>query len=353
MSGLAVRLRHALGAFALDIDFRAPPSGVTALFGPSGSGKTSVLRAVAGLLRATAARIEFDGECWQETSRGMFVPPHRRACGYVFQEASLFVHLTVRRNLEYGWKRVPASERRIPFDQAVELLAVAPLLERLPSNLSGGERQRVAIARTLLASPRLLLMDEPLASVDEARKAEILYYIERLRDELKLPILYVSHSVDEVVRLADSIVRMAEGRVLDAGPILGRLQDGAVFDTRVAEHDLAWGLTRLEFAGGSLYAPDVDALVGERVRVRIRARDVSLALVAPHEASFLNVIPGTVAAISQGDGASAEVELEVGGAPLVARVTRKSIAALGLAPGKRAYALIKSVAIDRPSVGYA
>jgi molybdate transport system ATP-binding protein len=353
MSGLAVRLRHALGAFALDVDFRAPPSGVTALFGPSGSGKTSVLRAVAGLLRATAARIEFDGECWQETSRGMFVPPHRRACGYVFQEASLFAHLTVRRNLEYGWKRVPASERRIPFDQAVELLAVAPLLERLPSNLSGGERQRVAIARTLLASPRLLLMDEPLASVDEARKAEILYYIERLRDALKLPILYVSHSVDEVVRLADSIVRMAEGRVLDAGPILGRLQDGAVFDTRVAEHDLAWGLTRLEFAGGSLYAPDVDALVGERVRVRIRARDVSLALVAPREASFLNVIPGTVAAISQGDGASAEVELEVGGAPLVARVTRKSIAALGLAPGKRAYALIKSVAIDRPSVGYA
>ena len=353
MSGLAVRLRHALGAFALDVDFRAPPSGVTALFGPSGSGKTSVLRAVAGLLRAAEARIEFEGEYWQETSRGMFVPPHRRACGYVFQEASLFVHLTVRRNLEYGWKRVPASERRIPFDQAVELLAVAPLLERLPSNLSGGERQRVAIARTLLASPRLLLMDEPLASVDEARKAEILYYIERLRDELKLPILYVSHSVDEVVRLADSIVRMAEGRVLDAGPILGRLQDGAVFDTRVAEHDLAWGLTRLEFAGGSLYAPDVDALVGERVRVRIRARDVSLALVAPREASFLNVIPGTVAAISQGDGASAEVELEVGGAPLVARVTRKSIAALGLAPGKRAYALIKSVAIDRPSVGYA
>jgi molybdate transport system ATP-binding protein len=353
MSGLAVRLRHALGAFALDVDFRAPPSGVTALFGPSGSGKTSVLRAVAGLLRAAEARVEFEGEYWQETSRGMFVPPHRRACGYVFQEASLFPHLTVRRNLEYGWKRVPASERRVPFDQAVELLAVAPLLERLPSNLSGGERQRVAIARTLLASPRLLLMDEPLASVDEARKAEILYYIERLRDELKLPILYVSHSVDEVVRLADSIVRMAEGRVLDTGPILGRLQDGAVFDTRVAAHDLAWGLTRLEFAGGSLYAPDVDALVGERVRVRIRARDVSLALVAPHEASFLNVIPGTVAAISHGDGASAEVELEVGGAPLVARVTRKSIAALGLAPGKRAYALIKSVAIDRPSVGYA
>lgn len=353
MSGLGVRVRHVLGAFSLDVDFRAPPSGVTALFGPSGSGKTSVLRAVAGLLRAADARIEFDGQCWQETSRGMFVPPHRRACGYVFQEASLFPHLTVRRNLEYGWKRVPASERRIPFDQAIELLAVAPLLERLPSNLSGGERQRVAIARTLLASPRLLLMDEPLASVDEARKAEILYYIERLRDELKLPIVYVSHSVDEVVRLADNIVRMADGRVLDAGPILGRLQDGTVFDTRVAEHDLAWGLTRLEFAGGSLYAPDVDALVGERVRVRIRARDVSLALVAPLEASFLNVIPGTVAAISQGDGASAEVELEVGGAPLVARVTRKSIASLGLAPGKRAYALIKSVAIDRPSVGYA
>jgi molybdate transport system ATP-binding protein len=357
MNGLRVRLRLALGSFELDVEFAAPARGITALFGASGSGKTTVLRCIAGIARAPDGYVALDTHCWQDEAQGLFVPAYRRACGYVFQEASLFAHLSVQRNLDYGRKRVPAAERRIVVEQAIELLGIGPLLPRLPAHLSGGERQRVAIARALLASPRLLLMDEPLASIDAARKSEILYYIERLRDELGIPILYVSHSIDEVVRLADTMVMLSQGRVVDAGPVSGRvsarLGEGTVFDTRVAEHDLVWGLTRLDFPGGSFYASDVDALVGERVRVRIRARDVSIALAAPRDASFLNVIPGTVAAISGEHGASAEVQLDVAGTPLLARVTRKSIATLRLAPGQRAYALIKSVAIDRGSVGYA
>jgi molybdate transport system ATP-binding protein len=352
-AGLQARLRLARTSFHLDVQFTATARGVTALFGPSGSGKTSVLRCIAGLTRASEGFVTFEGECWQDEARSWFLPAHERACGYVFQEASLFPHLSVRRNLEYGWKRVPAGARRVAFEDTVELLGIGPLLARRPSRLSGGERQRVAMARALLASPRLLLMDEPLASLDEARKGEILYYIERLRDELRLPIVYVSHSIDEVVRLAGSVVMLAAGKVVDAGSVSGRLDGGSVIDTRVAEHDLAWGLTRLEFAGGSFYAPDVDALPGEPVRVRIRARDVSLALSAPRNASFLNVLAGTVAAISVEQGASVDVQLDVAGTLLLARVTRKSVAALGLAPGARAFALIKSVAIDRHSVGYA
>ena len=353
MSGLRVGLRLAVGSFTLDVKFDAPARGISALFGASGSGKTTVLRCIAGIARAPDGYVALGTHCWQDEAQGRFVPAHQRACGYVFQEASLFDHLSVQRNLDYGWKRVRATERRIVVEQAVELLGIGPLLPRMPAKLSGGERQRVAIARALLASPRLLLMDEPLASIDAARKSEILYYIERLRDELGIPILYVSHSIDEVVRLADTIVILSQGRVVDRGPVSGRIDQGTVFDTRVAEHDLVWGLTRLDFPGGSFYASDVDALVGERVRVRIRARDVSIALAAPRDASFLNVIPGTVAAISGEHGASAEVRLDVAGMPLFARLTRKSIATLRLAPGQRAYALIKSVAIDRGSVGYA
>jgi molybdate transport system ATP-binding protein len=196
-------------------------------------------------------------------------------------------------------------------------------------------------------------MDEPLASIDAQRKGEILYYIERLRDELRIPIVYVTHAVDEVVRLADTVVLLAEGKVMESGPVAGRLEGGTVMDTRVAEHDLEWGLTRLEFAGGSLYAPDIDALPGERVRLRIRARDVSLALTAPHDASFLNVLGGTITSIGSEHGASVDVQLDIAGTPLTARVTRRSVAALGLRPGAQAFALIKSVAIDRDSAGYA
>jgi molybdate transport system ATP-binding protein len=352
VSPLQARFRLAHGSFALDVEFEAAP-GVTALFGASGSGKTTVLRCIAGLTRSPVGFVALEGECWQDETRKWFMPAHQRACGYVFQESSLFPHLSVRRNLEYGWKRVPAPARRVVFDDTVELLGVGPLLDRMPMNLSGGERQRVAMARSLLTSPRLLLMDEPLASLDEARKGEVLYYIERLRDELRLPIVYVSHSIEEVVRLADIVVMMSDGKVSESGPVAGRLQGGSVIDTRVAEHDLAWGLTRLQFDGGSLFAPDVDALVGERVRVRIRSRDVSLALSAPRDASFLNMLNGTVTSIGGEQGASVEVQLDIAGTPLTARITRRSAAALGLAAGSPVVALIKSVAIDRDSVGYA
>jgi molybdate transport system ATP-binding protein len=351
MSGLQARLRLARGDFALDVAFSAAAHGVTALFGASGSGKTTVLRCIAGLYRAPSGFVSFDGEAWQDATR--FVPPHRRACGYVFQESSLFPHLSVRRNLEYGWRRVPPAQRRIAFDDTVELLGVGPLLGRSPASLSGGERQRVAMARALLASPRLLLMDEPLASLDEARKGEILYYIERLRDELALPIIYVSHSIEEVVRLADSVVRLAQGKVAEAGAVSGVLEGGSVIDTRVAQHDLEWGLTRLEFTGGAFYAPDVDALVGERVRVRIRARDVSLATERPAGLSVLNVLSATLVAISGEEGPIVELQLQTGEAALLARITRKSLHELALREGQQVYALIKAVSLDRRSVGYA
>ena len=349
---LKAKLRLAQGTFSLDVAFEAP-GGLTALFGPSGSGKTTVLRCLAGLTRAPAGFVAVEGECWQDEARGVFLPAHLRACGYVFQEASLFPHLSVRANLEYGWKRVPAGARKVDFDHTIELLGLGTLLSRMPAHLSGGERQRVAMARAVLASPRLLLMDEPLASLDEARKGEVLYYVERLRDELRVPIVYVSHSFEEVVRLADTVVMVTEGRVGATGPVAGLLLDASVIETRVAEHDLAWGLTRLHFAGGTLYASDVDALPGERVRVRIQARDVSLALSAPRNASFLNVLAGTVTGLGAEHGASVDVALDVVGTPLTARVTRKSAAALRLEPGRPVFALIKSVAIDRGSVGYA
>jgi molybdate transport system ATP-binding protein len=352
VTALRARLRLPLAGFMLQVELEAL-AGVTALFGPSGSGKTTVLRCISGLTRAPASSVELGAECWQDEARGWFVPPHRRPCGYVFQESSLFPHLSVRRNIEYGWKRVPPAQRRIAFDDTVDLLGIGPLLRRAPESLSGGERQRVAMARALLASPRLLLMDEPLASLDEARKGEVLYYIERLRDELGLPIVYVSHSIEEVVRLADRVVMLADGKVAQTGPVAGLLQGGSVIDTRVAAHELDWGVTRLEFAGGVVYATDVDALVGERVRVRIQARDVSLALDAPSGASFLNVLAARVTSISEGTGATVQVQLDVGGTPLAARITRKSVHALGLEPGRRVHALVKSVAIDRQSVGYA
>jgi molybdate transport system ATP-binding protein len=351
-----------LGAFSLDARFAAD-ARVTALFGRSGSGKTSVLNAIAGLLRPDRGRIAIDGEALYDSGERRDVPVHRRRIGYVFQEDRLLPHLSVEQNLLYG-RRFARGSRSAP-DGVIDLLGLAPLLERRPRDLSGGEKQRVAIGRALLADPRLLLMDEPLASLDAPRKSEILYYVERLRDELRLPILYVSHSIEEVVRLADTVVLLSEGRVLDTGPVadmatrmelgayLGRFEGGAVIEATVAEQDLASGLARLDFAGGMLYAPDVDALVGERVRVRIRARDVSLATVRPEAISMLNIIAGTVAAIGEPAGASVDVRIDAGGTGLIARITRKSVTELRLAPGQPVFALVKAVAINRHSVGYA
>jgi len=365
MSDLEARFRLRRGDFLLDAELTTPARGVTALFGASGSGKTTLLRCVAGLERAPEGYLEVDGETWQDDARDLFVPAHRRACGYVFQEASLFPHLSVRGNLEYGLRRVPGTLRRVSFDETVATLDLAPLLGRSPDGLSGGERQRVAIGRAVLSSPRLLLMDEPIASLDAARKSEVLYYIERLRDQLAIPILYVSHAIDEVVRLADTMAVLSDGRVLACGsvtalasrldlrPHLGRFEAGSVIEATVARHDLEYGIATLRFDGGELQAPDVQSLAGERLRVRIRARDVSLALSAPRDASFLNVLAGTVKEIGSLDGSGVDVAVAVGGAVVVARITRKSVSVLGLVPGTPVYALVKSIAIDRHSVGYA
>jgi molybdate transport system ATP-binding protein len=353
-----------VGEFTLEAKLESD-AGITALFGRSGSGKTTVLNAIAGLIRPVRGRIRVDDAVFFDDARRIDLPARRRRVGYVFQEGRLLPHLTVRQNLLYGRFFTPRTERREDLQHVVSLLDLAPLLARRPHHLSGGEKQRVAIGRALLASPRVLLMDEPLASLDAARKGEILYYIERLRDETKLPIVYVSHAIDEVVRLADTVALISAGRIRASGsvaqmagrlelrPYLGRFEGGAVVEAKVAEQDLGMGLARLVFPGGELYAPDVDALIGAAVRVRIRARDVSLALVRPADASFLNVLPGTVVAVGAEAGASVDVQLDVGGTPLLARITRKSAAALGIAPGRPVFALVKAVAIDRHSVGYA
>jgi molybdate transport system ATP-binding protein len=339
-----------LGTFALEVRF-ASDARVTALFGRSGSGKTTVLNAIAGLITPERGRIVLGETVFYEGGRG--IPVQKRRVGYVFQEGRLLPHLSVRQNLLYGRFFNGHGGAHADLDRIVELLDLAHLLARRPHGLSGGEKQRVAIGRALLASPRLLLMDEPLASLDTSRKVEILYYIERLRDEVGVPIVYVSHAIDEVVRLADTVVLLSEGKVAGYGPVADIFEGAAVIQTRVAAHDLEWGLSRLEFPGGVLYAPDVDALVGEPVRVRIRARDVSLATERPQGLSMLNVVLGKVEKIGDAMGASVDVQIDADGTPILARVTRKSAAELGLAPGKPVYALIKAVAIDRHSVGYA
>ena len=362
MDGITASFKLGWARFTLDVDLSIPGRGVTVLFGRSGSGKTSVLRCIAGLERAPRGHLVVNGAVWQD--EGRWLPPHERPVGYVFQEASLFAHLSVRGNLQYGLRRAPASHE-ISLDQAIDLLGIGHLLDRKPDRLSGGERQRVAIARALAVSPRLLLMDEPLASLDSPRKSEILRYIERLREEVKIPIIYVSHAIDEVTRLADTLVLISDGRVTATGSVpeltsrldlrsqIGRFEGGAIVDARVLTQDLATGIAKLAFDGGELLTTDVDALAGERVRVRIRARDVSIALDCPKNISILNCLPGVVAEIAQDGASSADVKIDVGGASIIARVTRHSISVLRLEPGTRVFALIKAVSLDRHSVGYA
>jgi molybdate transport system ATP-binding protein len=359
---LEVDIAHRLAAFELDIHFRTG-RGLTALFGRSGAGKTSVVNAIAGLIRPERGRIVVDGSVLIDTERGIRAPAHRRRVGYVFQEGRLFPHLTVRQNLLFGrWfarDSAPASR----LDDVVDLLGIAPLLDRRPGRLSGGEKQRVAIGRALLASPRLLLMDEPLAALDAGRKDEILPYLERLRDQASVPIVYVSHSVAEVTRLANTIVLISDGRVRAVGPVqevmgraelyplAGRFEAGAVLAVRVASHDARWRLTELTGAFGKLMVPRLDAPVGTALRVRIRARDVIIALTPPIGISALNVLAGRVEALVPIEEGALEVELRLGGERLLARVTRRSGEALGLVPGRQVFAVIKTVAIDRRSLG--
>jgi len=359
---LEVDLEHRLGAFALDVHFRSGP-GLTALFGRSGAGKTSVVNAIAGLLSPERARIAVDGAVLVDTERAIAVPAHRRRVGYVFQEARLFPHLTVRQNLLFGrWfaQRAPAA---VPFDNVVELLGIAALLDRRPGRLSGGEKQRVAIGRALLANPRLLLMDEPLASLDGRRKDEILPYLETLRDQARIPIVYVSHAAAEVARLATTIVLLADGMVRAVGPVAeimsraglyplaGRFEAGAVLAVQVERHDSGYGLTELSGSFGRLTVPRLDLPVGAALRVRIRARDVILAASPPTAISTLNVLSGVIEAIVPIAEAALEVQLRLGDDHLLAHVTRRSGDALGLAPGRPVFALVKTVAIDRHSLG--
>jgi molybdate transport system ATP-binding protein len=366
------------GGFTLDVDFTAPAAGVTGIFGPSGSGKTTLLRCVAGLERAPLGRLEVAGEVWQDEARGIFLPAHRRRVGYVFQEAGLFAHLSVRRNLEYGWRRTPAADRRVGLDEAVEWLGLAALLPRATEALSGGERQRVAVARALLTSPRLLLLDEPLAALDAAAREEILPYLERLHGSLGIPALYVSHTAAELLRLADHLLLLAAGRLRAAGPlaeISTRLdllpwgpdeELGVVIEARVAGHDDRFDLTYLDFAGGQLSLPRHAAAVGSRQRVRVLARDVSLALEPPGRTSVLNVFAARIVEVSEigepskagehdeiGSGAPRTVrrgrqpvvKLDAAGTVLLAQITRKSLAVLELRPGLPVYAVVKGVAL--------
>ena len=351
-------LHLARGGFTLDVELALPARGVSALFGVSGCGKTTVLRALAGLERA-AGRVALGGQTWQDDARRTFVPTHRRALGYVIQEAALFPHLDVRRNLDYGQRRVAAAARGVALDQVVELLGLGALLGRRPDTLSGGERQRVAIARALAASPQLLLMDEPLAALDAARKAEVLPYLERLHAELAIPIVYVSHALDEVARLAHHMVLMEGGRVVAAGALadmLARLDlptargegAGVVLDARVAERDAHWQLARLEVAGGafSLWARDHGVPAGRALRVRVLARDVSLARSPQSGTSIGNQLQGSVEEIASDEHpALALVRVRVGSAAVVARLTRRSAHALDLAPGLPVWVQVKTVAL--------
>lgn len=358
---LSVNVQRRLGDFRLDAAFEAPP-GVTALFGRSGAGKTSLVNAVAGLLRPDAGRVAIDDWELFDIAARRWLPPNRRRLGYVFQESRLFPHMTVRQNLLYGrWLR-PRGEPGPSIADVTEMLDIGDLLARRPSRLSGGERQRIAIGRALLSNPRLLLMDEPLANLDDARKAEILPYLERLRDAAGAPILYVSHALAEVARLATTVVVLEAGRAIVAGPAdavladpaaapaLGLREAGAVLTARLVAHH-ADGLSELEVEAGRLFLPHVAKPPGTRLRVRIHANDVILSRGRPEGLSALNVLPATVIAVREGDGPGAIVQMAAGSDRLLARVTRRSAAALELAPGVRCHAVVKSVAVAQGDIG--
>ena len=352
---ISARFVQTYPGFVLDVDLDLPSRGVTALFGPSGCGKTTLLRCMAGLNVAQQGQLVINGDVWQDEAR--FVPVHQRPLGYVFQEANLFAHLSVRRNLSFGQSRVPVAAQRVGWAHAIELLGIGHLLERMPDRLSGGERQRVAIARALLTSPRLLLMDEPLAALDLARKQEILPYLERLHRELDIPVIYVSHAPDEVARLADHMVVLEAGRAVATGPltdILARIDlpirlgedAGVVLDAVVAERDSTWHLARVDFLGGGLWVRDGGHALGQPVRVRILARDVSIALHKVTDISVLNCLRATVAQMAPDDHpALTLLRLDVGASPLMARLTHRSVVELGLAPGQSVWVQIKAVAL--------
>jgi molybdate transport system ATP-binding protein len=352
---IELRLDLERPGFHLTVDTEIPARGVTAVFGRSGCGKTTLLRCVAGLEPSVCGRLVVNGEVWQDETR--FIPAHQRPLGYVFQEGQLFPHLSVEGNLHYGYRRIPAAERVVQPEDVARLLGLETLLHRRVTEISGGQRQRVAVGRALLTSPRVLLMDEPLAALDAISKAEILPYLERLHDELSIPVLYVSHAIDEVTRLADHMLLMENGVIRAEGPLRELITRGdlplahsagaaAVIEARVTGHDDRYHLTELEFDGGSLVISRASLQRSAHVRVRIMARDVALSLTRPHDSSVLNCLPAQVLDVSDDPHPGhVLVRLVVGDATLLARITRRSIEHLALEPGTDVYALVKSVAI--------
>jgi len=353
---IEVSVRHGFGAFALDAAFRIARPGITALFGPSGAGKTTLVNAIAGIFRPREGRIVSDERVLLDTAEGIFVPPRSRRMGYVFQDTRLFPHMSVENNLRFGWRRAAMKASAGEFAHVLDLLGLESLLTRRPAKLSGGEKSRVALGRALLASPQLLLLDEPLAALDAARKSEILPWLERLRDEAKLPMIYVTHSLDEVTRLADDLILLKDGRVAAQGGVFDLLPDlefagsagvspvGAVFAAMV-KGPRADGLTALAFDGGELAVGRLAQPAGARLRVRLRAEDIMLALEEPRTISANNVLPATVTGVQRHDS-SADVQLRCGGVKLVSRITGASQARLGIVPGMTLFAIVKSVTVD-------
>ena len=355
---ISVHIDHRFGAFALDATFEVEKPGITALFGPSGSGKTSIVNAIAGLLRPQEGRIAIDDDVLFDSAARIFVPPRARRIGYVFQDTRLFPHMSVENNLRFGWRRSAARADESEFARIVAMLGLEPFLSRRPLKLSGGEKSRVALGRALLASPRLLLLDEPLSALDGARKAEILPYLERLRDEARLPIIYVSHSLDEVARLADTVIVLRDGKIAAQGPVFDMLADldiseltgapsyGAVIDTKIAAHRVEDGLSVLAFDGGELIVPLIANAAGSRLRVRIRAEDVMLATEEPRTISANNVLLCKVTAVRETGPSHADVQLLCGNARFVARITRASAKRLALKLELPIFAIAKSVIVD-------
>jgi len=357
---LELSLRHRVGALTLDVDFTAP-QGVTVLYGRSGAGKSTIINAVAGLVTPQQGRIALDGRVLLDTDTRTNLRPHRREVGYIFQEGRLFPHLTVRQNLTYGRWFARRGAAREDMGRIVEMLGIGPLLDRRPERLSGGEKQRVAIGRALLSAPRMILADEPLAALDDARKAEILPYFERLRDEVAVPILYVTHSAGEVARLATTVIALQDGKVARQGPALDVLSDpmvtpagaraaGAVLSVTIRHHHDD-GLTEVDAGGEPLFLPLQQRQPGEPLRIRIAAHDVLLARTRPEGLSALNILPGRVDTLREGGGPGTLVSLTTPAGRVLARVTRRSAKALGLAPGAECYAIVKSIAIAPQNIG--
>jgi molybdate transport system ATP-binding protein len=356
---VSIQISHDFGPFRLDTAFQAGP-GLTALFGRSGSGKTTVINAVAGLLTPQQGNITVAGRVLFDSAAGINLPAHKRRVGYVFQDARLFPHMTVAQNLRYG-KRFNHRPGPLPESEVIDMLGIGGLLSRRPTALSGGEKQRVAIGRALLSAPDILLLDEPLAALDATRKDEILPYLERLRDQARLPILYVSHAMTEVARLANTLVLLQDGTVRRAGPVTNLLSDpdlapliglreaGSILTARVlAHHDD--GLTELQTAGGHLHLPRLSAATGSTLRIRIPTHEVMLALTPPQGISALNVLPAVVDQIREGSGPGVLLRLATGPDYILARITRRSATALGLRPGTRCHAIVKSVSVAQGDV---